>query len=80
MPDPTLDQSLSRNGAPLTRGQWGWIVTALVAFLGVAVIGPAATSAAESGRDLHRRTRRRLRQLGGGTIRPLRRRMAAPRR
>ncbi len=63
-----------------TRDQRGWMVAAFVAFVGIAVVGPAVTAAMESGRALRRRTRKRLRRLGGGTIEPLRRQVTALRR
>ena len=63
-----------------TQDQRGWMVAAFVAFVGTAIVGPAVASAMESGRDLRRRTRKRLRRLGGGTVHQLRRPAAALRR
>ncbi len=80
MTDPMLQQAVPRRPPSITRQQRGWMVAAFIAFLGVAVVGPAIADAAESGRALHRRTRRRLRRLGGGTVAPLRRQVAAWRR
>ncbi len=80
MTDPVLQQAIPRQPPSTTRDQRGWMVAAFIAFLGVAVVGPAVTAAVEGGRALRRRTRRRLRRLGGGTIAPLRRQVAAWRR
>ncbi len=83
MSDPTSHRPFpGEQSAPVsfTREQRGWMVAALVAFVGVAILGPAVTAAVEGSRRLGRRSRRRLRRLGGGTIAPLRRQVAALRR
>lgn len=58
----------ARPGTPLTTEQRGWLVAALVAFLGVVFIGPAITAAAASSRAAGRRAQRKMRRLGGGAV------------
>jgi hypothetical protein len=51
-----------------TPEQQGWFVVALVAFLGVVVVGPAITSAAVSSRAAGKRATKKMRRLGGGAV------------
>ena len=57
-----------RHATPLTPEQRGWLVAALVAFIGVVFIGPAITAAAESSRAAGKRVHRKMRRLGGGAV------------
>ena len=49
-----------------TPEQRGWLVTALVAFLGVVIIGPAYAEASRATRAAGKRAHKKIRRLGGG--------------
>ena len=67
----TQDQTTipgERLATQFTPEQRGWLVTALVAFLGVVIIGPAYTNAAKATRKAGRRANKKIRRLGGGAV------------
>ncbi len=78
--EPVVGERLVSQFTPEQRG---WMVAAFIAFLGIAYVGPAYTRAAETSRTLTKRalTRRtwttrsgkRLRRLGGGAIKRIKR-------
>jgi hypothetical protein len=56
-----------------SREQRGIMAAALVAFVGVALVGPAITRAATGARRMTHATKARVRRLGGGAIPPAKR-------